>query len=300
MKVVFSLFTSVLMVGVLVSSAGAEPDDGDVMASAILHEAEAVQLEYASAPLARVRLFDGDCDERKGGVGSKISIVDDCCSDSCCCCGPSLYASVNLAGSSAFQRAGGFNTVGIFQNFPDGNPDEILDVGGAFGVAVPRNFGTLRLEAQGMFHDVLRSTTGSFPGPPGPPTFLYRTRTTERWSLMGNAWYDIPLPRRPIDIYLGGGIGGGGADLSVNDTVVQGRRNYTNLVWQVGGGITYHRSDRLSIDFGYRYVDYGKADIPLASIVGAVPAGNYTSDLTAHQLMLSFRFNALQDFLPNR
>ena len=111
-------------------------------------------------------------------------------------------------------------------------------------------------------------------------------------------WYDIPINCRPLDLYLGGGIGVHAGRLLTNDTVVVGDGHFKDFMWQVGGGIVYHHNDRLSIDLGYRYVDYGSANIGL--VVGAAPAGDYKISLSAHQVMLGFRFNSIQDFLPRR
>ncbi len=223
-----------------------------------------------------------------------------------CRCGPSFYASVNFTGTFAHLRQGGFNTAGNFSN-TGGSPlfqdnEDTLDLGGTLGVAIPRTVGrfdgTVRLEVQGMYHDLLSSIMGSFPGPPGPVGFLYRTNMTDRWSATANMWYDIPIECRPLDIYLGGGVGVHAGKLITTDSVVSGNDHFNEFMWHVGGGIVYHHSDRLSIDLGYRYVDYGTADIGLA--VGGAPAGNYEINLTAHQLMLGFRFNSIQDFLPRR
>jgi len=228
------------------------------------------------------------------------------------CCAPrnSLYASVTLGGTFAHIRQGGFNTDGGFSGsgpsplFQDNK--DTFDLGGTLGVAIPRTVGrvdgTVRLEVQGMYHESFATELGSFPGAPGPVDFTYQTNMTNRWSTTANMWYDIPI-RPLVDFYLGGGIGVHAGTLRTDDTRVSGDENFDDFMWQVGCGIVYHHNDRLSIDLGYRYVDYGSADIGLTttyegSELFGDPAGNYKIGLSAHQLMLGFRFNSIQDFLP--
>jgi opacity protein-like surface antigen len=206
---------------------------------------------------------------------------------------PSMYASVNLAGLFTHLQSGGFNTVGFFPNTGDDNLDG-FDIGGAIGLNIPRNWGILRIEGQFMARDMFDTITNSYRPP--TPTFFYNVDIDDRWSAMANFWFDIPITKR-VDIYLGGGVGSAGGSLSANDFVTQGAGRFTEGVWQVGGGVALRRGKRLTFDLGYRYIDYGTAGTNLTWFRGR-PAGNYTMNLTSHQIALSVRFNSLGDFLP--
>jgi len=139
-----------------------------------------------------------------------------------------------------------------------------------------------------------RGVTDSFQPP--TPTFFYQVALEDNWTVLANVWYDYVLNDR-WSLYGGGGLGAAGYNLSVNDTVVEGRGATTDLAFQVGVGLSYRLREKLTIDFGYRYVDMGKADIALTGIGGGVPAGNYTLDVTSHDFVVAFRFNRLGDFL---
>jgi opacity protein-like surface antigen len=210
----------------------------------------------------------------------------------CCSCGPYGYISAIVGGSFMRGASGGFNTAGPHENFDDAI-DDVFTAGGTVGLAMPRSFGTLRVEVEGRGRDQFRGETGSFPGPP-TAAFFYDVRADDGWTVMTNAWLDYPV-YGCLDIYAGGGLGAGGYNLSVDDTVVTGADRVTEFAWQIGGGVNYRLHERLVLDVGYRYVDLGEADIPL-EFLGA-PAGNYTLDLTAHEVLLQLRLEEPFAFL---
>jgi opacity protein-like surface antigen len=221
----------------------------------------------------------------------RIFIVDECEMPCCNCdCGPSLYASLNLGGSFCSLQSGGFNTGGGFENTGSDGTDS-FDIGGAIGVAIPRRRGTLRFECEAMSRDMFNSVTNSFQPP--TPTFFYDVDYDKRWSVMGNCWFDIPVTHR-IDIYIAGGGGLGGGKLSVSDGVVQGSGYFSEGAWQAGGGVNFHLTERITVDLGYRYIDFGQTSIDLFA---AIPAGNYEAGLAGHQIMMDFRFHSIGDFI---
>lgn len=215
---------------------------------------------------------------------NQASECDNC--DDCCCCGPSVYASLNLRGSFDNLQSGGFNTVGQFPN-TGSDSGSSFSLGGAIGVNIPQNFGAIRLECEGLYVDPLNSTTNSFQPP--TPTFFYQTSYSNRWAVLANLWVDIPV-NECWDFYAGGGIGGGGSTMTVDDTVVQGTGSSTDVVWQIGCGLTRHY-DRFSLDVGYRYMDWGTSSVDL--VFGGGPAGNFTADVTSHQLFAAIRFGSI-------
>ena len=125
--------------------------------------------------------------------------------------------------------------------------DTLFNTGGALGVAFERERGRLRLEIEGMG----RSTYDApFESPLRPDA---ETVLTNNWSVMQNFWRDLMVTDR-FGIYGGGGIGAGGYILGER---FQGDVQYTspaaNFAWQVGGGLLWDISDRLTFDVGYRY-----------------------------------------------
>jgi opacity protein-like surface antigen len=125
--------------------------------------------------------------------------------------------------------------------------DTLFNTGGALGIAFERERGQLRLEIEGMG----RSTYDApFESPLRPDA---ETVLTNNWSVMQNFWRDLMVTDR-FGIYGGGGIGAGGYILGER---FQGDVAYTtpaaNFAWQVGGGLLWDISDRLTFDVGYRY-----------------------------------------------
>lgn len=72
--------------------------------------------------------------------------------------------------------------------------------------------------------------------------------------------------------YIGAGVGA-----AYNELESKGRWNFA---WAGMAGAAYHMSRNLSIDFGYRYVDLGRANIL------AIRA----DDITAHEFRVGFRY----------
>ncbi len=228
---------------------------------------------------------------------------DSCCGSSCgggtcftrdCC--PSLYGSIILGGSIMDGRSGGVNTLVIPSFFNTGNGSDVLfNAGGTIGIAIPKSSGTFRFEAEGQARNIFNSVTNSYRPP--APTYFYQVTLEDSWTLMGNAWYDYSLNNR-WSVYGGGGLGMAGFNLSVNDTVAEGRGASTNFAFQLGAGLSYRLREKLTVDFGYRYVDMGLGNIRLNPIGSpGFDGGNYSLDVTSHEFVVAFRFNRLGDLL---
>jgi opacity protein-like surface antigen len=73
-------------------------------------------------------------------------------------------------------------------------------------------------------------------------------------SLLGNAWYDVPLSRR-LSLYGGGGVGvAKGSERFSTSTVQDADFNLDYaLAWQLGAGVKYKVDDKLWVGAGYRY-----------------------------------------------
>jgi opacity protein-like surface antigen len=116
------------------------------------------------------------------------------------------------------------------------------------------------------------------------------------WNLMANAYYDfnLGLPVRP---YLTGGLGWARnrvSDLtSVNPdgTAPGGSRN--NLAWSLGAGIGYPINNRLTLDFGYRFVDLGRLATAegVSTLSGAAaPYSGTIGKLRVNELVVGVRW----------
>lgn len=147
---------------------------------------------------------------------------------------PRLYVSGMLAGSGQ-MRSGGDLTI------PGPVPAAVGLAGGgaggeaAFGLAVPRPGGWLRLELEA-----------------GGRTTAASAETGQQWSSLVNAWRDIDLTER-VGVYAGGGIGVGDGvipDGMTSPPIVAPAA--TALAWQAGAGLTYAATDRVTLDLGYR------------------------------------------------
>ena len=116
---------------------------------------------------------------------------------------------------------------------------------------------------------------------------------TQIHSYMINAYYDFNTDSA-FTPYIGGGIGYATTKLSDTRARTGAKSNsHTNFAWQIGGGIAYAVNDNVSIDVGYRYVDYGKFD-KITDIVdfGELGPDAYRTsiDTTANELYAGIRY----------
>jgi opacity protein-like surface antigen len=225
---------------------------------------------------------------------AKEAVADkaDCSCDCSCdcydpCCGRYLYVS-GIAGVSMMNgQSGGFNEEGPHPN-TGSDDNDVFTYGGAIGVAIPREYGLLRLEFEARGRNEFHGVTDSFQPP--VPTFFYDVAMRDVWSTMFNAWYDVQV-RDKWAVYGGGGVGVGGFELQVNDTVVAGRGDTADFNWQLGFGVIYEINDRVELDFGYRYVNMGNGNVQLSEIGTGNDDGNYRLAPTASDLLLQVRIN---------
>jgi opacity protein-like surface antigen len=156
--------------------------------------------------------------------------------------------------------------------------------GGALGLAIPIGSGQWRVEVEGRQRAGLAGQT-NFIGDP----FYYDVQAEDGWSVTSNLWRDIAITER-TDLYVGGGIGGGGYRLTADDQIyAAGYNRVAEFAWQAGGGVVWNPTDRLAIDLGYRFFAVGAGSTPLTDTFFGGSAGVYTSALSASELVLSFR-----------
>jgi opacity protein-like surface antigen len=130
---------------------------------------------------------------------------------------------------------------------------------GAVGVAIPRSFGDVRLEFEG------RSGLAAGSAPDA-------AQAGESWSVMANAWRDLPITE-----HLGGYVGGGVGAVGIPGEA--GQRG--GVAAQVGTGLSYAAHERMTFDVGYRFHVATPAD------GGRLP-GNATA-LASSEMLLSVR-----------
>jgi len=235
-------------------------------------------------------------DEAAAGVADCGCNDCDCCDCYDPCCGRYFY--VSAIGGIGFMngQSGGFNDLGAPNDFFNTGSDsnDVFTYGAAFGVAIPREYGLLRLEFEARGRNEFHGVTGSFEPP--VPTFFYDVAARDVWSTMVNAWYDVPVRDR-VAVYGGGGVGVGGYELQVNDTVVAGRGDTADFNWQLGFGVIYELNERVELDLGYRYVNMGNGNVQLTEIGTTNDAGNYRLALTSSDVLLQLRINEPFSFL---
>lgn len=204
---------------------------------------------------------------------------------------PQTYVSFGTGLTWLSGDSFGFNTLGGFSNWQQ-DADQGYSLSGAIGRRTPFEIRgrqlAVRTEVQGTdYHDYGLVTDG-FPGAPGPTAFHYRVNAGDVRAVSTNVWLDIPVRDR-VEVYLGGGIGASQHQLTVHDTVVAGYAHDTDVMTLFGLGVNVHLSERITLDLGYRLTDLGSAKVPLRSIGGNVPSGNYELDLETDELTANLR-----------
>lgn len=193
------------------------------------------------------------------------------------------YVSGIVGGSFMTLTSGGENTAASATNTGAATGGAFTG-GGALGLAIPSGSGQWRAEVEGRQRARLAGQT-NFVGDP----FLYEVQAADGWSVTANLWRDIAITDR-TDFYVGGGIGGGGYRLTVDDQVyAQGYNRTGGFAWQAGGGLVWSPSDRLDIDLGYRFFAVDTGSTPLVNQLSGGSAGIYTSSLSASEVLLTFR-----------
>ena len=246
-------------------------------------------------------LLDGDlwgsavspaaCGEEQIPLSDDLVLCGGCDSVGCCdlpsdCGGSRWYLSGIVGGSFATLTSGGRNTAeGGFDN-AGSITDTLFTAGGAVGMAFARPSGQLRAEVEGRGREMLAGTTRGFQPPAA--TTLYDVQAADGWSVTANLWRDFYATDR-LGVYAGGGIGGGGYQLSVSDGLVAGEAPVGGFAWQAGGGAFYRINSRVTLDLGFRFFQIAQTTVALEDLATSDPSGTYTSMFAASELLLSVR-----------
>jgi opacity protein-like surface antigen len=197
----------------------------------------------------------------------------------------SSFASMTNNGSSALSPTTELQV--------DGNlTDSLLTGGGAIGLGITRPRGLLRLEIEARDRGILSGTTSYNLNNSGTIQNQSATTTaTDAWSVMTNFWRDISLTKS-LGLYGGGGIGFGGYQyaMATDQSAIlaaAGSNSIHTFGWQVGTGISWAISKRITCDFGYRFFSFGLGETPLFD--GTTTRGTAQSHFTASEFLFTFR-----------
>lgn len=124
--------------------------------------------------------------------------------------------------------------------------DKVLGGSFAAGVSTKVNGGAVRAELEYNKNADAKKTHNLYGE-------LFNTKI-ESQSLMINGYYDIDTGSK-LTPYVGAGIGYAKIKGKVLEASYSEDGN--NFAWQVGAGVGYALNDKVSLDAGYRYVDYG-------------------------------------------
>ncbi len=119
----------------------------------------------------------------------------------------------------------------------------------------------------------------------------------QSYTMMFNAYYDIGRYGSFVP-YVGAGIG---AAYHIVDEVyftqnpnlinrIEGNRDLS-FAWSVMAGVGYQVSDRAILDFGYRYIDMGKATSGRVDNAGFVNPRVKFDNIAAHEFKLGLRYH---------
>lgn len=235
-------------------------------------------------------------DDLAGARATPASVWDDV---------PLEPVSFNQPGRSRFYVTGmlgeSFATLAdpVYTQLPDRNwiNRSVLTAGGAAGLAIDRDDGRLRIEAEGRGRD---DVTAAFDGMVGPVIGAnFGWAAADGWSAMVNVWRDYTVGEQ-VDLYFGGGVGGGGYRYSLggrtdfpgpSDITYASNAQVASFAWQAGGGVIWNLSDRVAFDVGYRFFSIDQAKATLFGEINGVPVGAIIlpQQFTASEVLFSLR-----------
>jgi opacity protein-like surface antigen len=174
----------------------------------------------------------------------------------------------------------------------------VLTAGGAAGIAFERDNGRLRIEVEGRGRDDV--TAGLNQSLSEDFTANFNWAAADGWSALFNVWRDFSVSEQ-VDLYLGGGVGGGGYRYSMagsvafpgEETVLSytGNAQVASFAWQAGGGVIWNLSDRVAFDVGYRFFSIDQSPTTLTGFIDGVPLGSIVlpQQFTASELLFGLR-----------
>jgi opacity protein-like surface antigen len=174
----------------------------------------------------------------------------------------------------------------------------VFTAGGAAGIAFERDNGRLRIEVEGRGRDDV--TAGINQSLPEEFAANFNWAAADGWSALFNVWRDFSVSEQ-VDLYFGGGVGGGGYRYSMagsvafpgEETVLSytGNAQVASFAWQAGGGVIWNLSDRVAFDVGYRFFSIDQSPTTLTGSINGVPLGSIVlpQQFTASELLFGLR-----------
>ncbi len=138
----------------------------------------------------------------------------------------------------------------------------------------------------------------------------------EATTFFTNLWLDIPLtaiyrpiqytfglgrqPRirrwlEPASFYLGAGVGFSAVEIDATSNALSADDDSIGFAWNVGLGLNYAFTERVSLNTGYRFVGLGKQTVDLIA-APIDPADEVDFDPLVHEFRVSIRIR-VYDFL---
>lgn len=137
--------------------------------------------------------------------------------------------------------------------------DDVAGVRAALGIGTKAPLGAFRTEIELLWNDKPEHSAHAYDA---AGALLAREKVSlESQAVMLNAYYDFKTPTHFVP-YVGAGIGLSHlkGKMSWTDAGETGRGKLSDeaFAWQVGVGVAYRFSCCLSVDLGYRFMDYGR------------------------------------------
>ena len=202
------------------------------------------------------------------------------------------FGTINAGGNVSFSP-----TTETFGRAIGSVNETMFTGGGAIGMAIDRPSGLLRMEVEGRARGPMSGQTNwqQFVDGAQVSDYPLTTTATNGWSAMVNFWRDYFFTDR-LGVYGGGGFGIGGYQYSMlgrpsATTAIIGSSTVNTFAWQVGTGVTYQLSDRITFDTGYRFFAMSPGSTPLELLIpGVFPVlGSDPSAFSASELLFSIR-----------
>lgn len=171
--------------------------------------------------------------------------------------------------------------------------DPLFTSGGIAGMSFQMLDRAWRVEVEGRARNPISDTTTLADG------ISTSTLTgSGGWSAMVNLWRDYEITDS-LTTYVGAGIGGGGYQFSVNqqypvqDVTVTGANTVGGFAWQVGGGLAFAMTDRITLDLGYRFFELASGSTTAEAVSGGLPlpdgTATFNSGFSASELFFAIR-----------
>lgn len=178
-----------------------------------------------------------------------------------------------------------------FQSYDDSK--RVWGTSFAAGVSYGLEGGAIRTELEWQRNTAARmnNTIASYDGVGDAETEKTKIKTH---AYMLNAYYDFDTCTK-FTPYVGAGIGLAKTKIARHGEYDgpfmrggEGTVKHTGIAWQIGAGIAYALNDNVSVDVGYRYIDYGKFKDSLIFDHGSFRTSYET---TANELYAGLRYS---------